>query len=89
MGAIAGFVLVMKVFDWLRINDSTAFYILLIEKTMEDISAFMVLLFVTISMFSMPQTILKAIEISDPDPWDEDSDKIWGSEVLNQFLDQY
>ena len=49
----------------------------------------MVLLFVALSMFGIPQRILKAIQIKDPEPWDDDADRIWGSELLNQMLDSY
>ena len=76
-------------FDWLRINDRTAFYILLIGNTMHDIAPFMLLLIVALLMFAMPQRVLKSISLIDQDPWDEESDRIWGSETVNQMLDSY
>ena len=86
IGAVAAFALVTKNFDWLRIHDKTAFYILLIQRTIIDILPFLILLLVALTMFAMPQRVLSTIEQSDPDPWDEDSPRIWGFGLGNSLL---
>ena len=79
IGAIDGFVMVAKLFDWLRIFDNTAFYILLIKKTIIGIIPFMILFVVSIGMSALPHRILKAIELKDQAVWCDEPDRIWGS----------
>ena len=61
MGALVSFSLIFKSYDWMRIFDSTSFYILLIFATIEDIGAFLVLFIVALFMFAMPLLILNTI----------------------------
>ena len=58
MAAIASCSLMIKVFDWLRLFEKTAFYILLVSETFVDISAFMILLAVALLMFGVPLIML-------------------------------
>ena len=45
-------------FDWLRLFESTAFFVLLMIETLADIKDFMVLIMVSLLMFGLPMTIL-------------------------------
>lgn len=56
--SIASCTLLIKVFDWLRLFEKTAFYILLVGETFVEISAFMILLFVALLMFGVPMIML-------------------------------
>ena len=58
MAAIASCTLMIKVFDWLRLFEGTAFYILLVQETMKDIKAFLILLMTTLMMFGIPMVML-------------------------------
>lgn len=48
----------VKLFDWLRLFEDTAFYILLVSETMADIKAFMILLVIAMLMFGLPTMML-------------------------------
>lgn len=54
MAAIDSCCMFIKMFDWLRLFEGTAFYILLVAETLSDIKPFMVLLFTALLMFGMP-----------------------------------
>ena len=58
MAAVASCTLMIKVFDWLRLFENTAFYILLVQETMKDIKAFLILLLTTLMMFGIPMVML-------------------------------
>ena len=45
-------------FDWLRLFENTAFFVLLMIETLADIKDFMVLIMVSLLMFGLPMTIL-------------------------------
>ena len=51
MCAVLSFIIWMKMLDWLRLFDSTAFFIKLIMQTLVDVLPFFVILFVFIFMF--------------------------------------
>lgn len=55
----------VKLFDWLRLFEDTAFYILLVSETMSDIKAFMILLVIAMLMFGLPMMMLSLN--TDPD----------------------
>ena len=48
----------MKLFDWLRLFEETAFYVLLIGETIYDIRYFILLLMTTLIMFGVPLIML-------------------------------
>ena len=48
----------LKMFDWLRLFEGTAFYVLLLEQTLWDISDFLILILLALSMFGIPMVIL-------------------------------
>ena len=58
MAALATWSLLIKAYDWMRLFDSTAFFILLIENTLGDIKAFMVLLSIALLTFGLPLSML-------------------------------
>ena len=58
IAAIASCALLIKVFDWLRLFEKTAFYILLVGETFVDITAFMIILAVALLMFGVPMIML-------------------------------
>lgn len=83
--ALASCSLLYKVFDWLRLFEDTAFYILLMEETLSDIKAFMILLFVALSTFGVPMIILDFNRTAD----DGNVDGIFGFWVFNMLINQY
>ena len=54
MSAIASFALLAKLYDWLRLFETTSFYIELIRATLFDISAFMILFLTAIFLTGVP-----------------------------------
>ena len=58
IGAFASCLSFMKLFDWLRLFEQTAFYVLLIGETIYDIRYFVLLLLTTLVMFGIPLVIL-------------------------------
>ena len=89
IGAIIAFSVITKAFDWLRLAESTAFFIVLIQNTWKDIAPFIALLFVALFMFAMPHHILASI--TEPTAEDlENPPRIWGSfYLLNSVVEQY
>ena len=59
MAAFSTLFLWIKVLDWLKLFDSTSFFIKLIEDTIADIGAFMIIVVVALFMFGMPMFILQ------------------------------
>ena len=58
IAAIASCLTLMKLFDWLRLFEETAFYVLLIGETIYDIRYFILLLMTTLIMFGVPLIML-------------------------------
>jgi len=85
MAAIASCTLMMKVFDWLRLFEQTAFYILLVEETMRDVSSFLILLTTALMMFGVPMVMLNLNRLEDNSVVDEPFG-FWG---INMLLNQY
>ena len=56
--SVAAFLLMAKVFDWLRLFESTAEYVLLIQETIMDTGVFIILIFFALMMFGIPMIIL-------------------------------
>ena len=74
-----------KLFDWLRLFDSTSFYIHLISETLSDIQAFMILFFTALGMFGMPMLMLNL----NNDPADSMIDDTLGFWLPNMMMNQY
>ena len=58
VASIASCNILIKMFDWLRLLEATAFYIMLLEHTMKDVVPFMVLIGVALCMFGIPLVII-------------------------------
>ena len=58
MAAFSSCSLMIKFYDWLRLFESTSFFILLIERTLNDILFFMILFTVAILAFGLPMSML-------------------------------
>lgn len=58
LAAFGSQLVLIKLFDWLRIFDGTAFYVLLIWETIYDIRYFFLLLLITLTVFGIPLIIL-------------------------------
>ena len=86
MAAIASMTLFIKVFDWLRLFEKTAFYIHLIQETLRDLSSFLILLVTTMMMFGTPIIMLNLNRTDDNKVVDEIFG-FWGLDILlNQYL---
>ena len=59
IAAFSIFKILVKFFDWLRMFDSTAFYVSLLKRTLIDISDFMMLFFVALAMFGSVMYMLQ------------------------------
>ena len=58
IGAFSCFSLSLKAFDWMRLFDCTAFYILLLTETIEDVKVFMIVFVMSFMMFGVPIFVL-------------------------------
>ena len=54
LAAFASCFILVKMFDWLRLFEETAFYVLLVGMTLSDIKAFLLLLMTALMMFGVP-----------------------------------
>mmetsp|Transcript_30609 Transcript_30609/g.40733 ORF Transcript_30609/g.40733 Transcript_30609/m.40733 type:complete len:111 (+) Transcript_30609:1310-1642(+) len=48
----------LKILDWLRLFENTAFYVLLVQETLVDVRPFMLVLLTTLMMFGAPLLML-------------------------------
>ena len=58
IAAVASCLLVIKIYDWLRLFETTSFYIQLVTLTIYDIGSFMILFSVALFMISIPVSIM-------------------------------
>ena len=58
MAALSSFTLLVKAFDWMRLFDSTSFYILLLQETIADVQVFIVIFIQSLFLFGVPLVIL-------------------------------
>ena len=58
MTTLTSFSMMIKAMDWMRLFYKTAFYILLIQETIVDISYFLLLLVMTLLVFGFPMIML-------------------------------
>ena len=85
IAAFACFCTLVKAFDWLRLFDGPAFCIKLVEETLKDIAAFMVVLFVSLMIFGIPLGVLNM----NRDASNSLIDTVFGSWVLDVMFNQY
>ena len=58
LAAITSFLLVSKLNDWLRLFETTSFYVELVSQTISDIRHFMILYGFAILLFTIPMSLL-------------------------------
>ena len=58
MAAFCSFLLVSKIYNWMRLFERTAFYVQLLYATLESIGWFMLLFFVAMLLFGLPLSLL-------------------------------
>ena len=85
IASIACCSLLFKLYDWLKLFNSTAFYIRLIEITLNDIIAFLLLFFISLLIFGIPLTMLD-MNRSDGS---EIISKVFGFWLLDAIYNQY
>ena len=65
MASIASLALLTKVHDWLRLFEKTAFFVLLVKRTIYDIRWFMLLFVVAMLIYGVPLSMLSMNRDSD------------------------
>ena len=88
MAAIASSCLMIKFYDWLRLFESTAFYITLIEYTLKDIKPFMLLFLICMMIFGIPLVMLE-LNRSEEDQLIIEIGATSGIWVLDSIYNQY
>ena len=86
MAAIASCTLIIKMFDWLRLFEKTAFYILLLGQTISDVSYFLILLLTALMMFGVPMIMLNLNRAEDKSIVDDPFNSWVFDMLLNQYL---
>lgn len=76
IASVASCAIMLKMFDWLRLFEGTAFYILLIEKTIADIKSFMILMVIILAVFGIPVRVLDKFRTKEEHIMDESID-LW------------
>ena len=65
IAAFTSLTLIIKLADWLRLFESTAFYVQLIVQTLSDITAFLILFGFAILLFTIPISLLNLSRTED------------------------
>ena len=87
MAAITSFLLVSKLYDWLRLFESTAFYVQLLGATFLNIGWFMLLFLFAMLLFGLPMSMLNLSRASDEEQLINKHLFFWLFDVLyNQYL---
>ena len=81
LASIVSLCIFVKLFDWLRLFESTAFYILLVGETLSDIQAFMIILLCTLLAFGVPMYMLN-MNREDDNAVIDSTFGFWGINVL-------
>lgn len=85
MAAIIVFFLMLKAYDWFRLFQSTAFYIMLIQETILETGFFIILFMMALVMFGLPTLFLNFNR-------EQDSSlicSITGNPIIDSVLCQY
>lgn len=85
IAAVASFCLIAKFFDWLRLFDTTAFYIDLLYETLSGIKAFLILIVTSLMLFGVPMVMLNLNRTDDV----QVIDPTFGHWLPDMFLNQY
>ena len=86
MASFASCLLIIKVYDWLRIFENTAFYIKLVEHTLKDIKSFLILIVVALCAFGLPMSLLDLNESKDEDHHIDPAFDLW---IIDAIYGQY
>ena len=86
MASIASCTLIIKLFDWLRLFEKTAFYILLLSQTISDVSYFLILLLTALMMFGVPMVMLNLNRAEEKSIVDDPFNSWVFDMLLNQYL---
>ena len=87
LAAFSSFSLLLKTFDWMRLFDGTAFYVLLIKETLRDIKGFLLLFVLSLVMFGAPLIMLSLNSSDAGDDVVGQNDVFWPLDVLiSQYL---
>jgi hypothetical protein len=84
--SVASCLIVVKVFDWLRLFGNTSFYILLMTETLYDIRYFIVLIFLCLAMFGIPMVVLNQNRSDDNSVISKTFDFWFIDMMINQYL---
>ena len=85
MAAGASFCMLAKFFDWLRLFEGTAFYIMLLTETLNDIRSFIILIIASLMLFGIPMVMID-LNRTEADEIIEPTFNIW---FIDMFLNQY
>ena len=82
------FLMMFKVLLWMRMFDKTSFYIQLILQTLKDITAFLLLLVISLFILGLPMLMLNMNRVNDEDGLvvDEPFEKRYLNMLVNQYL---
>ena len=58
LAAVTSCMLILKIYDWLRLFETTSFYIQLVSLTLHNIIAFSILFFLALLMFGIPISMI-------------------------------
>lgn len=87
VAAFASFFLVLKLYDWLRLFEKTAFYVKLLSMTLQGIGYFMLLLGIGLLLFGIPLSMISLNRILDDQRLIKDRTFFWLVDIiLNQYL---
>ena len=86
VAAISSTLTMVKIFDWLRLFEDTAFYVLLVGETLFDVRYFLLLLLTTLIMLGVPLVILNSSSQEEKELYDGVFD-FWVFDLMyNQYL---
>ena len=85
LAALISFCVIAKTYDWLKLFEGTAFYILLIERTVYSIKDFLTPFWIALVMFGMPMVILKPSDADNAG----NTTRLDFYAPVNAMLDQY
>eukprot|EP00353_Schmidingerella_taraikaensis_P012617 CAMPEP_0185586908 /NCGR_PEP_ID=MMETSP0434-20130131/46624_1 /TAXON_ID=626734 ORGANISM="Favella taraikaensis, Strain Fe Narragansett Bay" /NCGR_SAMPLE_ID=MMETSP0434 /ASSEMBLY_ACC=CAM_ASM_000379 /LENGTH=186 /DNA_ID=CAMNT_0028208379 /DNA_START=145 /DNA_END=702 /DNA_ORIENTATION=+ len=66
LAAFASCLLFVNIYDWLRLFESTAFYVTLVQETLQEARWFMLLVLVALVVFGMPMSMLALNRTDNP-----------------------
>ena len=86
LAAVNSLSMSLKTFDWLRLVETTAFYINLIGQTITDIRSFTILLFSSFLLFGLPMMMLDFWTDPGKRLFSDQTNNLFANMVLNQYM---